>query len=299
MISAKIIAHSKVPSGQELITIQTKAPKFLDAEIEKHRMISSNSSSDRAIPFSKLADSKDYFIPTDVRLNEKGMQGYERLTGVNLYAFSNMLLNMRRFIVSELSNWPEVHKQHLNRYLMAFSYQDKVMTANKDQWDYFIGLRRAKGADPAIQELAVKINLAILQSTPKALYPGEWHLPYVELNDPEYLEYIHSDEPGYEAYSIAWDVAKEVSAARCARVSYSNHDGTDCDVEKDIELAERLLSMHHMTPFEHQATPMREEVMYYEPDFADGVSHMDKNGHYWSGNFKGFIQNRKLIEEDN
>ena len=50
MIEAKIILDSISTHGIRLTTIQTKAPKFLDAEFEKHRMISSNSSSDRALP---------------------------------------------------------------------------------------------------------------------------------------------------------------------------------------------------------------------------------------------------------
>ena len=32
------------------------------------------------------------------------------------------------------------------------------------------------------------------------------------------------------------------------------------------------------------------------PKFAIGVSHMDRNLNYWSGNLKGFIQYRKLLE---
>ena len=48
---------------------------------------------------------------------------------------------------------------------------------------------------------------------------------------------------------------QKVSAARCARVSYLNHDGTNPDMNKDIILAEKLLGSGHMSPFEHQAKP--------------------------------------------
>ena len=74
-IYAKVVADS-VANGIRLTTLQIKAPKFIDAEFEKHRMLSSNSSSDRAIPFTKLAD-RPYFLPLDVRLNQSGMQGIE------------------------------------------------------------------------------------------------------------------------------------------------------------------------------------------------------------------------------
>lgn len=43
-----------------------------------------------------------------------------------------------------------------------------------------------------------------------------------------------------------------ISAARCARVSYLNHDGSKPDILKDLALAKRLIDSGHMTPFEHQ-----------------------------------------------
>ena len=81
-IGAKVLAHSVnyANENHQLITIQTIAPYFLDAEIEKHRMISSNSSSNRAIPITKTTTA-DYFIPEDVRFNQKGMQGELRVEG--------------------------------------------------------------------------------------------------------------------------------------------------------------------------------------------------------------------------
>jgi len=277
MIKAKIITHSNAPSGDELITIQTKAPKFLDAEIEKHRMISSNSSSDRAIPFNKMLE-KDIFIPQDVRLNEKGMQGYTEASIRDIERFRCDVGSMYDYTRRCLESERHIHKQHLNRYLLPFSYQDKVMTANIEQWDYFINLRASEYADPAIQQLAIAIDGAIQQSEPAYLQPGQWHLPYV------------SD-------IVDLDTAVNCSVARCARVSYSNHDGSNPDIEADIKLANKLSRMRHMTPFEHQATPMSSASDYGRTYWEKGVSHVDRNNTLWSGNFKGFIQNRKLLEE--
>jgi hypothetical protein len=68
------------------------------------------------------------------------------------------------------------------------------------------------------------------------------------------------------------------SVARCARVSYVNHDGTSPDVEKDMELYERLVGSEpmHASPIEHQACP---------------------NQGMWSGNFFGWEQFRKVIDQ--
>lgn len=277
-IQAEIIKHSiSSISKDELITIQIKAPKFLDAEIEKHRMISSNSSSDRAVPFNKMINS-EYYIPDDVRLNEPGMQGSKSLSGLALKSFQYMLHSLRDHTIKELNNWNNVHKQHLNRYLMPWSYQNKIMTANKDQWIYFIELRLSEGADPAMQQLTWKINKAISESTPKKLNPGKWHLPFID--------------------NIICSDCIKISVARCARISYNNHDEKLSSIGEDLKLYNKLKELKHLTPFEHQATPMisnfYHDILWNK--WQDGISHMDKKGLFWSGNFKGFIQNRKLQE---
>jgi hypothetical protein len=73
-----------------------------------------------------------------------------------------------------------------------------------------------------------------------------------------------------------------VAVGRCARVSYLTHDGIR-DPRADVELAKRLRSSGHMSPFEH--------VAQAEP--FEGIFE-------WSGNFRGWKQYRKTIpNEDN
>ena len=80
-------------------------------------------------------------------------------------------------------------------------------------------------------------------------------------------------------------------------MSYLNHDNSTPDIAKDIALADRLLEAGHMSPFEHQATPMKS--IYCYPMLSlweeEGTTHIDKNMHYWSGNFRGWIQHRQLL----
>ena len=290
-IEAKVIAHSVNEEGVELISIETIAPKFLDAEIEKHRMFSSNSSSDRAIPFHRMRE-KPLFIPKDVRLNEKGMQGYSKLEGEELQLFREDMKRLYLNTLSVLKKWGHVHKQHLNRYLLGFSMQTKVITANKEWWDYFIGLRKAEGADPAIQSLAKCVDISLKDSSPIKLGRNDWHLAYYEGG-------AWTKEDG-----IPIKVALDRSVAACARTSYSNHDGTRADNKKDRELAERLLRDGHFSCFEHQATPM--SVTRW-PEYSDpsawlnveeqGITHADRKGVYWSANFKGWVQYRQLLQQ--
>ncbi|NJL26340.1 MAG: FAD-dependent thymidylate synthase [Calothrix sp. SM1_5_4] len=72
------------------------------------------------------------------------------------------------------------------------------------------------------------------------------------------------------------------SVARCARVSYLNHDGTQSTVEQDIALHDRLVSAAplHASPAEHQAMAVG------DPNVK-------------SGNFQGWVQYRKTLRDEN
>ena len=80
--------------------------------------------------------------------------------------------------------------------------------------------------------MARKTHVALDQSTPKELHPGQWHIPFGDML------------PEMDSIKIA--------TARCARVSYLNFDGTE-DYSKDIQLHDNLLKMKHLYPFEHIA----------------------------------------------
>jgi hypothetical protein len=102
---------------------------------------------------------------------------------------------------------------------------------------------------------------------------GEWHLPFIKDNE-------------LEKHGL--DICKKKSMARCARVSYLNHDGTKPTIEQDIQLADWLSDNAHWSPAEHQATPIS---MFS----SEGITHMDKNGERWSANFKGWVQHRQTL----
>jgi thymidylate synthase ThyX len=271
VISAKVIADS-IAGGVRLTTLQLRAPKFLDAEFEKHRMISSNSSSDRAVPFNKLCEQAD-FLPPKVYLNQPGMQGEQLMSDDEVAEFHQALIDIQGYTKEVLASWNHVHKQHLNRYLLGFSWQNKIASAT--EFTNFFNLRLHPDAQPEIQMLARAMKDAMDNSTPRALIPGEWHLPYV------------NEEMQFGTFFV--------SAARCARVSYLNHDQSKSDIEKDLALANKLLEAGHMSPFEHQAKPMRMPLALVPSGWEPGVTHMSPTGHLWSANFRGWIQHRQLL----
>jgi hypothetical protein len=124
------------------------------------------------------------------------------------------------------------------------------------EWDNFFTLRDHPDAQPEIRELAYRMKQALLGSTPNVLEEGHWHLPYADANLPV-------------------KTALKVSASCCAQVSYRKLDDS-------IEKAERIFDMlikadvMHASPLEHQA--------YAAPSSVH------------SGNFRGWVQHRKIIE---
>jgi thymidylate synthase ThyX len=165
--------------------------------------------------------------------------------------------------------------------LEPFQHIKVIVTAT--EWENFFKLRIHKDAQPEMCQLATHMAFALDDSTPTKLIAGEWHLPYVE-----YEEFL--DE--HECY-VEIDKAIKCSVARCARVSYLNHDNSSPDIEKDIALADCLLEAGHMSPFEHQGTPMRPESFNVHAE--DGITHIDKYDNLWSGNFRNWIQHRQLL----
>lgn len=85
---------------------------------------------------------------------------------------------------------------------------------------------------------------------------------------------------------------KKISVARCARTSYLTHEGTKPTVTKDLKLYDDLVGARplHASPAEHQATPDKEirDVTTATTSWEALELH---------GNFQGWVQHRKIIEE--
>jgi thymidylate synthase ThyX len=144
-----------------------------------------------------------------------------------------------------------------------------------------IAKRLHPDAQPEIQMLARAMKDAMDNSSPRALIPGEWHLPYV------------NEEIPFGAFFAEVDIGNAglVSAARCARISFLNHDQSEPDAEKDLALAKKLLESSHFSPFEHQAKPL-----WNNNPQAEGVTHIDtRTNTLWSANFRSWIQHRQIL----
>jgi len=288
MIAAKVIAHS-IANDIPLITMELNYPRFIHSEFMTHRMFSRNASSSRAIPVEKVIEQvrNSPAMPIHWGKNQPGMQAREVLDNGKVWWESASLSAIQEATYLYQRGY---HKQIVNRVLEPFQWIKVIVTAT--EWDNFFNLRLHPDAQPEIQELARCMRKAVDSSTPQELKPGEWHLPYI--NEDE----ICMAQVGYsEPYCINLDDLIKCSVARCARVSYNNHDNSSPDIEKDIALADKLLEAGHMSPLEHQLTPMLSSKLtdFNLDNLEKGVTHVDRERNLWSGNVRGYIQYRQLL----
>lgn len=155
MIQAKVVAHSKNPQGDELLTVLCTFPRHILAEVNTHRMLSKNSASSRAIPTKRMLEiiENNPFIPIAWQKEHKGMQGSEYITEKEyidiikddwLEARNSAMYRVKRLInFEDNSNVPAITKQMANRLLEPFMWHTALITGsvNKEGWLNFFELR--------------------------------------------------------------------------------------------------------------------------------------------------------------
>lgn len=336
-IYAKVLAHSVGPDGTNLITFEISYPRIVLAEENTHRMLSKNSASSRAIPFEKMVQNLTgrpvRFGQANAGMQDKGedFDGRVAIPGVEADSRAGGPVYLSpedawAAAIESATEWSRAffeagyHKQVYNRLTEAGQMMKTVISGT--ELANFYWLRDDGAADPTLRELARVMHEAQRLSTPLYLNAGDWHLPYVRCvrNSGGTMTYmiLQSGDPDGDEYCgwtpLSLENARKVSAARCAAVSFRNVDYT---LEKSLVVYERLVGedRKHASAFEHQATPMavarygplptgadlREAVNItaYPQTWEEGVSHADRKGQLWSGNFRQWIQFRKLIPGEN
>ncbi len=296
-ISAKIIADSVAfNSGKRIITFEIEYPRFIHSEFMTHRLFSRNCASSRAIPVKNIIEQirNNPAMPIFWGKNQSGMQAIEECNNLIEMSFGDRIIDeetredfwkrLAEIIGDYAQNFANAgyHKQIVNRLLEPFQIMKTVVTAT--EFDNFFYLRSHKDAQPEIQELSNCMYECYKNSQPKVLYRGDWHTPYVN---------HYKDENGILCYGnvkdtpLTFEQARIISSSCCAQTSYRKTDDT---YEKAVNLFDRLINSKpvHGSPVEHSATPIT-------LDWEEGVTHVDRQGNFWSGNFKGWIQFRQLI----
>lgn len=287
-IEAKIVCDSIGPNGIRLTTFVLKYPRFIHSEFMTHRMFSRNASSSRAIPFKKQIEmiKEDTAVPLEFRKNKSGMQAGDALDqeGQKLAAMDWYAARDAAILWAECLNSRGVHKQYVNRLLEPFSHISVVCTAT--EYSNFFALRHHSMAQPEIAELARQMWEIYKVNEPDKLKEGEWHLPFLSFEEKElhWISVLNDSKVNVENVDERyWLPLIKMSVARCARVSYLNHEGKNPTFEEDMKLYDRLLGNQpiHASPAEHQA---RCSSKYDE---------------LWWGNFHGWVQYRKTLENEN
>jgi hypothetical protein len=252
-----------------------------------HRLFSRNAMSSRAVPIEKMIKQvqEDPAVPVHWGKNQSGMQAKEELSGYDLGTVKGYWKEAAEN-AADIASWMSshgAHKQVVNRILEPFQLMKTVLTST--EFDNFFWLRKHEDAQPEIKELAERIyeQLEWNKLLTVELDAGDWHTPYYEAG--YWLK--ESETPLEDALAI--------SSSCCAQVSYRLLDDS---IEKARKVYQRLVESTpvHASPFEHCASPMKEPQQTDKYLWEAGMTHMDKDGNMWSGNLKGFIQFRQLIE---
>lgn len=266
MISVEIVADSISPSKKRITSFVCTFPRFILAEFNTHRMFSRNAASSRAIPTKKFIEKvqEDPVMPVHWGKNQSGMQAFSEISPSDIPVAETIWLQARDKMIlcaKELQSL-NVHKQIINRLLEPWFGVTVIVTAT--EYDNFFKLRINENAQPEIFQLASLMKSKLLESTPKEIGIGSWHIPFAD----KHISNVPKEE----------DLLK-IGVARCARVSYLTFEGV-IDYEKDYALHDQLKEDGHWSPFEHCATPCSSSDESY-------------------GNFTGWKQYRKFFKEEN
>ena len=262
-------------------------PRIVHAELLRHRQFSICSSSSRAIPLDRMIDQYCNFYPSKWRKHQPGMQPNEshEFTPEQIEEISE-LYETSRFHAIEVAKQLHqigVAKEQVNRLIEPYSDITHLMQGTETAWEAFFKLRCDKNAQYEIRQLAEEIKFQYLQSKP---IERDIHIPFLmESDELESLE----------------DQLK-ISAARCARTSFYNHDGKSPSFAEDAILANRLLTDQHMSPFEFPVMDLESafsKVMSNRLKATIMLGHPDSYSQFsFSGNLNtdGLVQYRKIME---
>lgn len=295
-ISATVLLDSISGSGNRMTTFELEYPRIIHGEFMTHRALSKNAASSRAIPIDKAIEhaiNKPAF-PVYWGKAQRGMQADEQLTGGDLELAKKLWqkgIDQNIELVKEFDNI-HTHKQIASRWLET-GQLFKVIVSGTD-YDNLLWLRNDKAAQPEFRELARVMQECFNLSVPNLLRGGEWHLPFIDAVRLESGVLIYLDSNGEE---LALEDAKKISTSCSAQISYRKLDDTK---EKALDLYSRLFSgeKKHMSPTEHQATPIISTGVNVPWDFMtweEGITHVDRSGMLHSGNLTGWIQYRQTL----
>lgn len=291
LISVEIIKDSYNPEfSSRITTMILEYPRIVHSELMTHRVFSRNASSSRAIPVSKVIEQvrTNPAMPVRFGKNQAGMQDAGEYEGSD--SIRDLWKEASRSACSfaAVMNDMQAHKQVINRILEPYQFIRVCVTSTN--WNNWFNLRNHPDADPTIHALAETMEKAMEESEPYRLMPDQWHIPFVKEQVSIYEQQFFDEDDN----EISLEQALRISASCAAQTSYRKLDNS---LEKAEDIYKKLIESKpcHSSPVEHcgkAISKMKSPMDYFN---LAGVTHIDRNGVPWSGNFHGFVQHRQLI----
>lgn len=242
-----------------LTTFVITYPRIILAEINTHRMFSRSTASSRAIPVHKQIKKvlDGPFIPSWIGMNRSGMQAPEEVDDEKKDIFKQNWMLCARIATETADRLDDIGVHKQIANRVLEPWQYVTTILTATDFDNFFHLRCHPDAHPEFMALAFKMLEAYVESRPLTT---DIHIPFGDQME----------------HGLTEQERILVACARCARISYETHDGKR-DYKEDLRLAKNLASSGHMSPFEHVATA-------------------NKHANIYTGNFRGWIQQRKKIQ---
>jgi len=204
-------------------------------------------------------------------------------------------------------NQKEPYAKSWKELLLYHSDDKYTQIIKNNQENTLFKLKHNNGkAEIHMMTLAESIYDSMVNSTPKQLKPGEWHIPFYEQMDETKLFILADQINKKEQTDLCPDpilnkefTAIKVSIAMAARTSYTLiGDEKELDYEKLNSLYEKLLNQYppHSSPFEHCCQCLTEEEYnssFKTVGFKYGKAITEKG---WVNNYHGFKSYRSIIE---
>jgi hypothetical protein len=225
--------------------------------------------------------------------NQPGMQAAEELGPIDKEEAIQEWLALRDDAVIGASrlNTLGLHKQLCNRPTEPWMFITVILSST--EFDNWFGLRDHKEAQPEIAWVAKDMRGKYEASKPQELAEGQWHLPYITLEDIADIRLNFSEQTREQQDRIL----AMISTGRCARVSYLTHDGKRV-LGEDIKLHDKLKIGGHWSPFEHAARAVTKgQWAMRSQEILDICTEFDELfDPALVGNLVGWAQYRKFFE---
>ena len=143
VIKAEVVADSLSIKGDRLTSLRITFPRIILAEINTHRMLSSNTSSSRAILFKKMVEAvQNPFIPIAWQKHHSGMQGTEYLSKTdkfNLISFMGIMIDTLHRMIEDSEEYDKLAKELDEKLeiIETLLTQYTTMTKTLDEWWLF------------------------------------------------------------------------------------------------------------------------------------------------------------------